>query len=219
MSKEVKKRRDYRSPRRAEQAHETRRRILEAARGLFVERGYAPTTIATIAAQAGVAPETVYAAFGSKPVLLQELIGVAVRGDDDSRPLLERPGPQAVRGAPDQRTQLRLFAEDITSILERVGPLFEVLASAAGADPDIAALHQDVVKMRVRNMRVMVGWLAAKGPLRDGLTLDTAAETVNAITSPHVYGLLTRERRWSRRRFVGWLGETLAAVLLPANSS
>jgi AcrR family transcriptional regulator len=217
MSGEVKKRRDYRSPRRDEQARETRRRVLEAARGLFVERGYAPTTIATIAAQAGVAPETVYAAFGSKPVLLQELIGVAVRGDDDPRPLLERPGPKAVRGAPDQRTQLRLFAEDITSILERVGPLFEVLASAAGADPDIAALHQDVVKMRVRNMRVMVGWVAAKGPLRDGLTLDTAAETVNAITSPHVYGLLTRERRWSRRRFVEWLGETLAAVLLPAS--
>jgi AcrR family transcriptional regulator len=219
MRKEVKKRRDYSSPRRAEQARETRRRILEAARGLFVERGYAPTTIANIATQAGVAPETVYAAFGSKPVLLQELIGVAVRGDDDPRPLLERPGPQAVRGAPDQRTQLRLFAEDITSILERVGPLFEVLASAAGADPDIAALHQDVVKMRVRNMRIMVGWLAAKGPLREGITLDTAAETVNAITSPHVYGLLTRERRWSRRRFVEWLGETLAAVLLRANSS
>jgi hypothetical protein len=61
----------------------------------------------------------------------------------------------------------------------------------------------------------MVEWLAAKGPLRDGLTLETAVETVNAITSPQVYGLLTRERGWSRRRFVEWLAETLEAVLLP----
>jgi AcrR family transcriptional regulator len=215
MSEEVKKRRNYRSPRRAEQARETRRRILLAAHGLFVEHGYASTTIATIAKRAGVAPETVYAAFGSKPALLQELIGVAVRGDDDPQPLLERSGPKAVREAPDQRAQLRLFAADITTILERVGPLFEVLAGAAGAEPDIAALHRNAVKARVRNLRVMVEWLAAKGPLRDGLTLETAAETVNAITSPQVYGLLTRERGWSRRRFVAWLAETLEAVLLP----
>jgi hypothetical protein len=65
--------------------------------------------------------------------------------------------------------------------------------------------------MRVRNLRIMIEWPAAKGPLRDGLTPDTAAETVNAITSPHVYGLLTRERR-SRRRFEGRLSPPLGSV-------
>src|ERR1700738_890412 len=63
----------YRSERREEQAAATRQAILEAARALFVERGYARTTVAEIASSAHVAVPTVYVSVGPKPAILGEL--------------------------------------------------------------------------------------------------------------------------------------------------
>ena len=113
--------------------------MLEAAARLFAERGFESATIAAIAEQAGVSPETVYAGFRNKRTLLGELIRAAVRGGEAS-PVPEQAGPRAVAAAVDQREQLRLFAADISLRLERVGPLVEVLSTASRTDPELAAL-------------------------------------------------------------------------------
>ncbi|MDP9260120.1 MAG: TetR/AcrR family transcriptional regulator [Actinomycetota bacterium] len=211
MPEQVKPRRPYRSERRREQAEETRERVLEAAATLFRERGFGSATIAAIAAEAGVSPETVYGGFRNKRTLLGELIRAAVRGGDAS-PVPQQAGPRAVAAATDQREQLRLFAADISLRLERVGPLVEVLSTAARSEPELAALLARVHDERLANLRTFVDALSAHGPLR--LEPDAALETVWALASPDLHQLLTRTRGWSRERYCDWLAGSLDRLLL-----
>ena len=215
MSERNNVRRHYSSERRQEQARETRRRIVEAARRLFVEWGYAGTTMEAIGSEAGVAVETVYAAFRNKRALLARVIDVSVVGDDEPAPLLERPGPQEVRRERDQRRQSRLFARDIREIMERVGPLFEVMRNAARTEPQIAELLQELLQRRLQGMTFFVQALAGNGPLRESLSEPEAADIVWTLTSAEVHRLLTVDRGWSGDRYESWLGDILVNLLLP----
>ena len=212
MAGDVKPRRPYRSERRREQAEQTRSRALEAAARLFQERGYEGTSIAAIAEEAGISPETVYAGFGTKRALLGELVERAVRGDDP-KPVPEQAGPRALAAATDQREQLRLFAADIARRLERAGPLVAVVAGAARSEPELADLLARLHDTRRRNLAALVDALAANGPL--ALPPAEALDTVWALTSPELHQLLVRVRGWKRGRYAEWLAETLAQLLLP----
>ena len=208
---DVKPRRPYRSGRRREQAQETRARVLAAAARLFTERGYESATITGIAEAADVSPETIYATFRNKRTLLAELVGSAVRGGDDA-PVLEQAGPRAVAAATDQREQLRLFAADIALRLERVGPLLEVLTTAARSDPELAELRAKIHGGRHSNLGSFVDALRANGPLR--LEPDAALDDVWALASPELHQLLTGTRGWTRERYCAWLADSLGALLL-----
>jgi AcrR family transcriptional regulator len=211
MPEDVKPRRPYRSERRREQAEETRERVLAAAAVLFAERGFERATIAAIAAEAGVSPETVYAGFRNKRTLLGELIRTAVRGGNAS-PVLQQAGPRAVAAATDQQEQLRLFAADISLRLERAAPLVGVVSAASHAEPELAALLAKLHAERFENLRMFVQALAANGPLR--LEPEAALETVWALASPDLHQLLTRTRGWTRDRYCDWLAGSLARLLL-----
>jgi AcrR family transcriptional regulator len=211
MPENVKRRRPYRSERRREQAEETRERVLDAAAGLFGERGFESTTISAIAQAAGVSSETVYGRFGNKRALLGELVRRAVRGREPA-PVGEQAGPRAVAASTDQREQMRLFAADVTTRLERVGPLIEVLASAARADPELAQLLTTVHDERLRGLRGFVDALTSNGPLQ--LEPEAALDTVWALASPELHRLLTRGRGWRRERYCAWLEASLSALLL-----
>jgi AcrR family transcriptional regulator len=208
---DVKPRRPYRSERRREQAEETRERVLAAAGRLFAERGYESATIAAIAAQAGVAPETVYAGFRNKRTLLGEAIRRAVRGGDEL-PVPHQQGPLAVVAATDQREQLRLFAADISLRLERAAPLVGVVTAASRTEPELAGLLAKLHGERLENLRSFVHALSANGPLR--LEPEPALDTVWALASPDLHQLLTRSRGWTRERYSGWLADSLVAILL-----
>jgi AcrR family transcriptional regulator len=207
--------RPYNSSRRKEGALQTRRQIVEAARDLFITRGYAGATLEAIAVQAGVAVETVYAAFGSKRAILSALIDMSVVGDEQPVPLLEREGPQAVAHETDQRRQVAMFAAGIAEIMQRMAPLFELMRAAAKTEPDIAELENSILDSRLEGMMFFVHALLQNGPLRDGLTSEAAAETVWALTSGEVFTLLTGTRGWSEAAYTRWLTETLTRLLLP----
>lgn len=211
--------RSYNSTRRQAQARETRRQILDAARRLFVARGYAGTTMETLANEAGVAVETVYAVFGSKRAVLARLVDIAVTGDEEPTALLERPGPQSVRTEPDQRRQIHLFARDMREIMGRVGPLFGVMRDASTTEPEIGELLRGLLGVRRTNMEVFVRWLERNGPLRPGLTTDEAADVVWTLASAEVHHLLTVDRGWTTERYEQWLGDTLTALLLPPTAA
>ncbi len=218
MSGDHMKRR-YDSTRRQAQARETRHQILEAARQLFTTRGYAGTTMEALARAAGVAVETVYATFGSKRTVLARLVDLAVGGDDEPMPLLDRPEPQRVRSEQDQRRQIRLFAHDMREIMGRVGPLFAVMRAAALTEPEIAGLLQRLLVARRANMTVFVQWLERNGPLRAGLTADEAADVVWTVSSAEVHHLLTEDRGWTTERYEQWLADTLIVLLLPPDAT
>ena len=214
ITRTVKPRRAYDSPRRREQALATRRAVLEAARELFVEGGYVATTIDSVAAGAGVSPETVYATFKNKRSLLSELIDVAIAGDDISVPILERGWVRQMRDEPDPRRRLRILARNGRLILERWAPLYEVLRGAAAVDPEIASLWEHNKTQRFAGQREMLSILTKHTRLREGLTPKTAADILFAIGSPETYGLLVADRGWSSDRFERWYADALARLLL-----
>ena len=215
MMDEVKpSKRRYDSARRRQQAQETRRQILEAAHRLFLARGYSGTTVEAIAGEAGVAVETVYAAFRNKRTILARLVDVSVVGDDQPVPLLERRGPRDVQQERDQRRQIELFARGIREVMERAGPLFEVMRLAAATEPEIAALLEDLLGKRLEGMRFFVEALTKNGPLRAGFSPSDAADIVWTLTSPEVHRLLTVDRGWSGARYEAWLSDALARLML-----
>jgi AcrR family transcriptional regulator len=206
--------RRYDSALRRQQASQTRMRILDAAQRLFADRGYPAATVEAIASEAGVATDTVYAAFGTKPGVLRELLNVRVVGDDSPQPLLDRPGPQAVRAQSTQRRQIAAFARDIVVILERARPVDDIIRSAAAVDPEVARLRDQMQQGRHDNLSRFVGWLAEKRTLRHGMSREHAAAIVWTLASPEVHRLLRAERAWSVDRYSAWLEDTLARTLL-----
>ena len=209
----VKPKRAYDSSLRKQQASQTRLRILDAAQRLFTERGYGATTMESIASEAGVATDTVYASFRNKAGVLHKLLDLRVGGDDLPVAVLDREGPQRVRAEPTQRRQLSAFAADIAQILERARPVDEIVRGAAAVDPEIAALRAEMQELRYRNMRQLVSWLAARGPFRGG-SEEEAAAIIWTLASPEVHGLLRRDRGWTVDRYVAWLSDTLSRTLL-----
>ena len=131
--------RRYESARRQEQARQTRRAILDAAGRLFVDPGYAATPLTAIAAEAGVAVQTVYAVFGSKRQLLSELVDVTVAGDDEPVALPDRPFVAEIRALPDPRAKLARYARHLAETHARQAEVMIALAGAATADADAAA--------------------------------------------------------------------------------
>lgn len=215
MPDQIKTKRQYNSSRRQAQARETRRLIIEVARRLFIERGYAGTTIDTIARETGVAVETVYATFGSKHAVLARLVDISVGGDDEPIPLLDRPGPLAVKNERDQHRQIELFVRDMRRIMERIGPIFPIVRTAAETEPEIKVLLRGMLEQRLINITQFVEWVSSNGPLRHGLNVADGADIVWTMTSAEVYRLLTVDRDWPGDRYEEWLGETLITLLLP----
>jgi AcrR family transcriptional regulator len=207
--------RKYNSTRRQAQARQTRLQIAEAARVLFLEKGYAGTTIEAIAEKAGVAPETIYATFKNKRNVLAFLFDISIGGDDEDIRLLDRPNPQAVLKETDQHHLLTLFARDITKILHRAAPIFEILRIAAKTEPEIAELVQRLLRERMVNMNMVAKQVAANDPLREGLTRAQAAELLWSMTSPELYLLFSRDRGWTDEQYNHWLTDTLIRLLLP----
>jgi len=210
----VKAKRQYTSTLRQEQASQTRLRILDAAQRLFTDHGYGATTMESIAAEAGVATDTVYASFGTKAGVLHKLLDVRVGGDDAPVALLDRQGPQKVRAEPTQQAQVIAFAAGVAQILERVRPVDDIMRGAGAVDPEIAALRARMQGFRYDNMKQLVSWLAARGQFRGGLSEEEAAAIVWTIASPEVHGLLRGDRGWSGERYVTWLADTLTRTLL-----
>lgn len=214
MEQPVKRRRVYDSPRRREQAMATRRAILDAARALFIGRGYVATTIDAIAASATVSPETVYSTFGTKGSLLSALVDVSIAGGDDAPPILDQAWVQEMRKEPDTRRRLLILAANGTSILERRAAVDEVVRGAAAADPEMATLWKRGNAQRFAGQRALLQMVVGAADLRVNMDLDTAAEILYAIGSPEIYRLLVADRGWSSSRFEQWYADMLAHSLL-----
>jgi AcrR family transcriptional regulator len=212
--RETVKARRYSSPLRQGQADETRRAILEAARGLFAEQGYAATTIARIAGQAGVAVDTIYAAIGPKPVLFRQLMETAISGSDQAIPPDQRDYVRRIAAEPTARGKIETYAAAVALINERMAPLYIVFRDAAAQAPDLARVRQEISLRRARNMREFAGNLLATGEVRPDLDAETIADVVWSMNSPEYYVLLVCERRWTRDRFAAWLADAWCRLFL-----
>jgi len=211
-----KPKRQYTSTRRQAQANETRRQIIAAAGKLFSMYGYAGATIDSIAQEAAVSTETVYAVFGNKRNVLSNLIDISVGGDDRPIPLLERAGTQSVLVESDPVRLLQIFARDISEILERVAPVLEIIRMAAKTEPEIADLLKNILDQRFQNLTAVAKRLDSLGSLREGLDISKATENIWVITSPEIFSLLITDRGWTKENYVDWLFDTLVRLLIPS---
>src|SRR5215470_7812025 len=211
MMKTVKAR-PYHSPVRREQAARTRQRILDAAGALFVAHGYGTTSIRQIAAAAQVAPDTVYATFGTKARLLTALLDIRLAPGGQAS-ILDRSEAQAIRSERDPRL-LRRSARDYAAMSERVRPVSEVLRTAKAVEPQMAAVRKEMEAYRLEYMRTIVGWLADLATLR--VPADRAAQVVWALASPDVGRMLCDVQGWTTAEYASWLEDTLTATLLAA---
>ena len=219
MTEDVKPRRAYRSTRRAEQVAQTRRDIIQTAGVLFRGRGYLGVSMPAIAAEASVAVETIYRAFGSKAGLFRVVVEAAVAGGTSraETPVEERPAIRAILEEPDSRSQVALYAATQPGIHRRSGQLLRALAGAAASDPELQSLWSEIEGGRRTGQRGFVGMLAGRGALRPGLDVDEARDGLWALTSLAVYDMLVETCRWSVDRYQAWLTASLQHLLLPAS--
>ena len=215
MVRDVK--RSYEARTRRRQAEDTRRRIIDEAGRLFAEAGYQRTTMDAIADAADVSVESVYAHFKNKRTILESFLDVAVAGDHEPIPVLERPEVQELSEIADQRELIKRLAHLSRSILERAAPAHRALRSAAPSDPKIAVLLEADQDRRLAGQTTFVKLIARRGRLR--VTLKDATDVYWGLASPELYDLLVRTRQWSPDRYESWLADTLARLLLDSTDA
>jgi AcrR family transcriptional regulator len=204
--------RRYDATGRRQSAARTRAAILDAARELFTQRGYAATPMTAIAARAGVALDTVYASAGRKPEIARLLVETAISGTDQAIPAEQRDYVRAIRAAPDAGTKIALYAAAVTAMAPRLVLVLGIIQQAASTEPELARLWNQIAERRAANMRLFVADLAAAAPLR--LDPDQAADIVWATNATEMYQLLVGQRGWSPQQYEHFLADTWRRVLL-----
>ncbi|MDG4827101.1 helix-turn-helix domain containing protein [Asanoa sp. WMMD1127] len=207
--------RRYQSAVRAEQSRATRQRVLDAARALFVRRGYTGSTVEAIAARAQVSVQTVYNTVGGKAAVLKAVYDVTIAGDADPIPMIDRPTGRALRATHDARECLMLYARMSREIYERIGPLVPILLTeGAAGDREVRTFIDTIENERAIGTKNIAQHVADRFGLRPDLSVDDAADVLWTLTAPDALHRLVRRRRWSLDRYETWLGQTLADALL-----
>ncbi|CAN5480132.1 hypothetical protein BH09ACT4_BH09ACT4_20810 [soil metagenome] len=202
--------REYRSPRRDEQAQLTRARLLDSARRLFAELGWARTTLKAIAADAGVAEPTVYAIFQNKPGVAMALLDVV-----DSEADVDRLIGELLRPGVTPREQILAFAAFERRMYEGAGDIIRLLRDGASAEPDLAAAYRDGVGRGESGWRrVISGW--PTGVLRADIDLERGVSVGMVVCSLATFDLLHLDRGWTLDQLEAWVGELLMRELLTA---
>jgi TetR/AcrR family transcriptional regulator, regulator of autoinduction and epiphytic fitness len=193
-----------------------RRAVIDAARNLFLKRGYGATTIDAISAGSDVPPATVYRLFSSKRGILKALLDVSIVGDDDQVPMAERPHVQSLLADPDPKNTVANFVNVAAEVNTRTAAIYRILTSAAASDGDAATLLDELTRQRQQGQGLVARALARRRALRPALGERDAGDIIHALVSPEVYRLLVVDRGWPPERYKTWLTETLVSQLLAA---
>jgi AcrR family transcriptional regulator len=209
----VKPKRRYDSTGRQAQARRNRQAILDAAQRQFLEGGYAATTIAAVAAEAGVSVETVYKAFGGKPGLVRAIYDRGLEGPEPV-PAYRRADEMRERET-DPRAIIRNWGTIASEVSSVVSPIERLVRAAAASDHDMAALLQAHNDLRERRARHHARFLKERGYLREGVSVAQATDILWTCTSDELYDLLVTQRGWSPPRFARFLADFMINALLP----
>ena len=194
---------------RRERARATRRRMVEAGYRLFSERGWG-VPLTAIAEEAGVAVQTLYFTFHTKVGLLQEVMQLAVLGDELPLAPHERPWFHSMVAEPDARRAIGMIVDSTLPIFGRVAPLTGVFRSG---DPEVAAMWQHSEQLRLDGYRKLVRALERKSRFK--VKLDEAVDITFMLMSPDLYWLAVSQRGWKPQRWATWVKGALESALLP----
>ena len=206
--------RPYRSPLREQAARRTRTQIRDAAARLFVQQGYALTTMRQIADNAEVSERTAYLAFPSKLDLFMEVIGVATAGDDQPIPIAERPEFQSALSERDGKKALGLLVSMVTNVNERSGALVMAAHESAGADEALREAVMQGERAFARDMALVAQALHAHGALHPDLSVEEATDILVLLASPQAHQVLRRDRKRRVARYRSTVLNALERALL-----
>jgi AcrR family transcriptional regulator len=207
-------RRRYDATWRHAQARETQRHIVETARALFVERGYGATSIRDIAEGAGVAVQTIYNAFGSKPAIVARIVDVAIVGDDEPVALIDRSSVQVILQGTDAAVMVRQWAALCRGIFTRFLPILPTVREAVAGDAAVRAKwRKNAVADRYEETKSFVVRLAALVELPDGLDVERAADLLWTYVSFETAAALIVERGWTPDDYEAWTALAICRIL------
>jgi AcrR family transcriptional regulator len=201
--------RPYRSPARRAQADETRRKMLDAARTILPTLGYEATTINAVAQEAGVAAQTVYAAFGSKRGIIAALLDDARFGE------AYKDAVRQARETRNLRSRVRLAARIACRVHGAESAEIAMLHGIIGVSPELAKIEVDAEMARRDAQYDLVSLLFEAGELRPELDMDRARDVLWAFTGRDLYRMLVATRHWSAEAYERWLADLLEKELLP----
>lgn len=208
----VKAQRPYDSSRRRDAALSRRTKILDAARDLFLRSGFAGTTVATIASQAGVSQETVYKTFGGKTGLVEALFRQGLQGQGDA-PAYQR--SESLRGQPDPYDVVHGWSRLAMEVGPGVSPIHLLVRDAALVDPGLNELLREMDEDRLARMTENAQYLDQAGHLRAGVAVDAAADLMWSVTSPEMFELLVIRRGWPLELWADYIYNALTTLLPP----
>jgi AcrR family transcriptional regulator len=217
MVAHVKGRRKYDASGRQAKARETQLTVVRAAQKLFVEQGYGRTTMADVAAAAGVSVETVYASFRNKPTLLHRVWDITIGGDDEEVVFHERPEVMAVRNEPDLGKRFMMHAKLSTATARRMTPFLLALQGAAASEAAAADMLAEIGRQRLAGLSVMAKEADKTGQL--AVSEEECRDVVWAFTEGMLWHRLVNERGWSDERFAEWLGTMWVRMLVKPRRS
>ncbi|MEJ7649391.1 MAG: helix-turn-helix domain-containing protein [Nakamurella sp.] len=189
--------------------------ITAAASKLFLERGFAATTVSAIAEEAGLSEPTVYYAFGSKEAVLVRALNIAIAGDEEEVATLDREWTSVVISEPDAAHQVQLMVAGAGDILIRAAPLLRVLQNSSGLSQELAATWSENGHQRREVQSRFVTALAEKGPLASGTSSEQATDLCTMYLGPEVYSALVHDLGWSHDAWATFVTSALQRCLLP----
>ena len=213
------RRRAYNSPLRAEQARQTRARIVVAAAGLFAEHGYSAITLPAIAAAAGVSVVSVQLNGPKSALLLAALeqISTGSEGFDSAAEVPEFAERAAQITSPADI--IRLTAVFAAASNKRVSKLWLAMDRAADDDADVGNTFRDLINRMRGDALTAITAMSAIGSVRADRTPEELADIYWALPLPDLYHRLVEQGGWSIERYTDWLDQTLTELLLPQPDS
>jgi AcrR family transcriptional regulator len=209
---DVKPRRRYDSSRRRRQARRTRDAILEAGKRLFLDGGYAGTTVAAIAEAADVSVDTIYKGFGGKAGLVR---AIAERGLEGVGPVPAEQRSDEMRTLErDPRVVMQRWGTFVTEVAPLGAPIFLLIRTVAASDPEVATMLEELDRARLERMEHNARGLFERGDFREGVTLEYARDVLWTYSSPELYELLVLRRGWALDRYGQFVAEGMIAALL-----
>jgi AcrR family transcriptional regulator len=187
-------------------------RVVDAAERLFLTDGYAATTVAGVAAAAGVSVDTIYKGFGGKPGLVRAIRDRGLEGSE-AVPAEQRSDALHSQGLTGEQI-IRAWGRFVAEVAPRTAPILLLMRDAAVDDAEMRALQAESDRDRLRRMTHNARRLRAGGHLRAGVSIARAADVCWCYTAAELYELLVVRRGWSINRYSAFVTDALLAALL-----
>lgn len=205
--------RSYDASGRLELARARRLAVVVAARDLFERQGFRQTTIAAIAAHAGVSAESIYKGFRSKAGLAKAVFDLVIAGDDEPLPVAQRPAMHALTDEPDVRRKISMFVQGLAQRQARSASVQILIRDGRHVDDSLIPIWEKLTDEGMVGMTMLGGHLRQTGQLRDGIDLEEVRDVLWNYLAIDTYERLVLHQHWPPEKYAQWLTDAITNTI------